>query len=187
MNQKHFLILLVLCCFFLFALFFFFFNQQPTTDDDFVFNNTTGLWLYQWTDEVGTSQELFFQHRPSELTYVTVVGTKPLSWQNNTVHVAFNPYQENLSAIQLVTTVLFSYESLFDFTLLISCTREHPSCETRPIISCDADEPVILLQQQTPATLTFNKNCLTISGEGNEILQATERFIQDELNITLLN
>ena len=60
-----------------------------------------------------------------------------------------------------------------------ACTKqETEGCIDRPIIDCTAQNAsVIYLRDAAPTRIILNGNCMTVQGEKEELLRATDRVL----------
>ncbi|PIY60599.1 hypothetical protein COY95_00945, partial [Candidatus Woesearchaeota archaeon CG_4_10_14_0_8_um_filter_47_5] len=51
-------------------------------------------------------------------------------------------------------------------------------CETRPTVTCaDRDVPVIYLKKDVYPKVIMDQNCITIQGNGEDLVKATDRLL----------
>lgn len=146
---------------------------------NFEFSKINGLWT---TDvQVGNKViTIWLHHGPREVSDLSINGTLYTSFDKGPVYITFNPLDERkemiaLSAGELSLNIVNGVQR----QVIAACTiNETNACSKLPIVNCDdQDRPIIYLKQSNTTAITFNQNCITIEGDGEELVRATDRLI----------
>ncbi|MEA3430430.1 MAG: hypothetical protein U9R08_04110 [Nanoarchaeota archaeon] len=139
------------------------------------------LWYTYIKIDPKTEYYVRLHHGPVELESIPIEGDIDESFKNvNKVYLSFNPEGEYLNYITLSTGEIgTNFVKAFRISLEGACTvNKTKSCEDRPIITCDTtDKPAIVFKESEETKVIMENNCITIQGEGEEIVKASERLL----------
>ena len=147
------------------------------------FERIQGLWQTIWQIE-NTQLILTFHYLPQETLNTSILVTP--SWDSaafdrNEVFIAFDPMREDQTYVQVAATELaFKLKSL-GFNISSAYTR-NASAELppRPIVSCGTPNASVIIVDQAvnqTASLLFQKTCVLVQGDKEELVRATDRFL----------
>lgn len=96
-------------------------------------------------------------------------------------YVTFDPTAEPLSYVALAAGELsLNLAVVLNITPVPACTKNQTqACAKLPTINCAQDtvHPIIALEQGGAATVTRDRNCLTLSGKDLELVRAVDRAL----------
>ncbi len=140
----------------------------------------TNFWYTQWANG-GKTYDLQFRYLPNETLDVAMQGQISPDFFNDTIHyLTFDPASSNLQNLTLAATDLGSHlHIVLNYNVTVACTQNATGCEYRPIVNCDANStsPIFYLRYATPPAVVLKGNCITVQGEGSDIIRATERLL----------
>lgn len=140
-----------------------------------------GLWYTYVKVDPQTEYYVRLHHGPVELEKIPVEGDIDESFEGvEKVYLTFDPEGESLSHITLATGEIgTNFVKAFRIGLEGACTvNRTKACEQRPIITCDnTDKPTIMFKEDTETKVILDGNCVTIQGEGEDIVKASERLL----------
>lgn len=144
----------------------------------FSFININGLWYTQ----VQSGSNLFdvpLHYGPRDLEEIPVIGELDKEFYGKDLYVTFNPVDKNLQYIALASAELsVNLAKAFGIIPTAACDRnETETCKTRPIITCENNEPTMYIKQGEKAKITLKGQCATIEGKDMEIVQAADKFL----------
>ncbi|MBT3405806.1 hypothetical protein HN419_01425 [Candidatus Woesearchaeota archaeon] len=152
---------------------------------NFPFVKKDGIWhtnvLRKGTNQVYGIQ---LRHGPKELEHIKIAGDDPRllvdSQEANAVYISFDPEGKDLPFVALAVSELsLNLARALDITPIAACSQNITSaCEERPIISCPNDEfHTIFITHNEEPEVDVDLNCITIQGNDEEIVMATEKLI----------
>ena len=155
-------------------------NYPSYTYNGFTFVKIQGLWHTNWQ----RGNELFSVHLrygPKESEDVLIFSKEENEIFNVTddLYITFDPGL-NLKYVALAASELsLNLFRVFNITPIAACTQNlTTSCHDRPIITCDnTDEAVIYLKEASPTKIILESNCVTIQGEGEELVRAADKVV----------
>ncbi|MEK6886767.1 MAG: hypothetical protein AABW88_02965 [Nanoarchaeota archaeon] len=146
-----------------------------------------------WYTTIKNSQSLQeydvdFRYSPSQVNEVGVIGN-PKSFFNlmkqndlNAAYITFN-FRENVtSAYALAAADISKFTKLVNgVTLVAACTENITDvCSTRPIVTCENQEDkalVIFVKDSVNPKISMVKNCLTVEGRNEELVQSYTKLL----------
>ena len=167
------------------AFFLFRHNSSPVNEkityNGFVFEKYAGLWNTQWK----RGNEIYMlrlHYSPLQVQNISIMGDN--GWKaGNVTYITFDPDEStdfgyvSLSAAELT----LSLTNTFGIAPESACTSNFSGeCEKRPTVKCSdasGNVSVIYLKKGGQAGVNLNGNCVTISGEGPDIVRAGEKVI----------
>jgi hypothetical protein len=125
------------------------------------------------------SYNVQFRFSPKEVEHVPLSGDYSQLLQENSTYVTFDPTPDNLSSTALAAADLsVSLVKVFDIIPVAACTKnETRACQTRPILECKPGFPVVYLKNASIAGASMQGTCLTIQGEGIDLVKAVDRVL----------
>jgi len=183
------IVLVVVVAIFLgFALFLGFLSKGPPPPDQveyngFIFTEIQGSWMTQWQNN-NKIYELSLRHNPTELQDVIITGEINLSLFNQQeMYVTFDPNKEQeLKFVALAAGEMgLNLKRALLREPVFTCTTNETdaeSCFDVPPVTCDDTDKAVFLIDATGETLvTMDNNCVILTGEGEELLRATDRLL----------
>jgi hypothetical protein len=178
-------------------------NEQKDTATEYVYNGYSfvyydGLWYTQIYNQF--AEELYnvpLHFAPKNLTDIVITGdinpffggilSSNISNSSARYYLTFSPNDPALGYVALASGELSqNLVTTFNIAPVSACTEEGTGCETVPLITCDAtDQPVIYLKSGSPTLIYANGNCITIQGEGAELVRAVDRFLLKLYNVMI--
>ncbi|MBN2881329.1 hypothetical protein JXM83_04730 [Candidatus Woesearchaeota archaeon] len=206
-NNKILIILGVLMLSFAFILLFpKLFPSVQVATEEYYFNGfhfqKAGILWYTQIQKSGELFDLPMHYGPQELVkykfdnetskainefFTSTIGSYKTKDDYALSYITFDP-QDNLSNLVLAATELtFKLRQTNRINLIAACTDNSTGsgCEDRLKITCDNTKyPVIYLDAvNTTSEVVVNENCLTIRGNGREILELTDRVLYNFFGI----
>ncbi len=182
---KYFLIiagvvLLVILIFLLFG----FRREKPAANtvsyNYFTFEEVGGLW--QTNIQLGGQlYEALFRFNPEQVQDVYVSGNFS-GFRNQPVYITFDPDSddEQFKYLALAASELSLHlVRALNVTIEAACTKNITDvCADRAIVTCaDADKSVMYLVALSPTQITLGNSCVTLNGEGMELLKSVDRLL----------
>lgn len=178
-------------------------EEGKDTDAHYVYNGYSfvyydGLWYTQIYNQLSTeTYNIPLHYGPRNLTDIVIAGdlneffagisTSNISNRSLRYYLAFDPNDTNMGYIALANGELSqNLVKTFNIAPVSACTTENEQCAGVPIITCNTtDQPVVYLKSGTPSFVYAEGNCLTIQGEGPELVRAVDRFLLKLYNIMI--
>ncbi|HII30226.1 hypothetical protein COT48_05185 [Candidatus Woesearchaeota archaeon CG08_land_8_20_14_0_20_47_9] len=156
-------------------------NSDVIEYNHFIFEKRGGMWHTQWQRD-GDIYNLLLRFNPYEVENVTITGGLDDRFISSEVYVTFDPsYTATLTYVALGAAELsLNMARGLDITPVAACTINiTDACSNRPIINCTNTEQAVVYirEDDEPAGLYLQGNCITISGRGMEILRAVDRLL----------
>lgn len=160
--------------------------DQPTGEtvykyNGFVFVKQAGLWFVeiqnQYTEQVFN---IPLNYGPKEVEDIIVTGEK-YHFPNRDIYITFDPLDSNMAYVALAASELSqNMVRVLNKQMIASCMENKTeSCADRPIITCadSADKDIIVLQQSTETYIEYSGSCVTVSGQGSELVRAADLLL----------
>lgn len=163
-------------------------DENYYTHKDFVFVKNGALWVTQ----VQAGNRLYtipLHYGPRDLEDVNIEGAFTRRFVNATyVYITIDTLpgtemqgeeqeesQMGLAAAELSIVLSQAINRM----PIAACTANvTEGCAGRPIVTCERyGEPVIYLREGGDAAVTFNGDCIELSGEGSSLVRATDRLL----------
>jgi hypothetical protein len=165
-------------------------EPQSVEYNGYVFNHTNGIWTTNWRGRYAVYQ-LTFRYNPKQLEDIPLRKENTSTWNQNLgtpphVYITFDPLGENASFSYITFAAADLTRTFVQFmraNTTVVCTRKHPDvCPTdEQIVRCDSPDDVnksiINIDYSPDPEVVVNKNCITIRGQGEDLIRATERFL----------
>lgn len=140
-----------------------------------------GLWYTYVKINPETEYYVRLHNGPVALETIPIEGDIDETFKNvDKVILTFDPQGKYLSQITLSTGEIgTNFVKAFNIGLEGACTvNETKACEERQIVTCDStDKPTIMFKEDSVTKIVMDKNCITIQGEGDNIIMASERLL----------
>lgn len=178
-------------------------KEGKDTDTQYVYNGYSfvyydGLWYTQIYNQLSNdTYNIPIHFGPKNLTDIIMAGDlneffagvsrSNISNGTKRYYLTFDPNDTNMGYIALANGELSqNLVKTFNIAPVSACTTEDNQCASVPIITCNTtDQPVIYLKSGTPTVIYAEGNCLTIQGEGPELVRAVDRFLLKLYNIMI--
>lgn len=178
-------------------------EEGEETETQYVYNSYSfvyydGLWYTQILNQFsGELYDVPLHFGPKNLTDIIITGDlneyfsriagNNISNYTYQTYLTFDPNEEEMGYIALATGELTqNLARTFGIAFIPACTEEGTGCENVPIITCNStDAPVVHIKIGTPTVIYAQDNCLTIQGEGKELVRAVDRFLLKLYNIMI--
>ena len=163
-------------------------NDNYYTHDNFVFVKKGALWVTQ----VQAGNRLYtvpLHYGPRDLEDVKIEGAFTRRFANASyLYITIDPLpgteiqgeeqkesQMGLAAAELSIVLAQAINRM----PIAACTANvTEGCVGRPIVTCERyGEPVIYLREGGDAAVTLNGDCIELSGEGSDLVRATDRLL----------
>lgn len=145
----------------------------------FKFEQIGGL----WQTAIALDDELYeavFRYNPEQVKDVYITGNLT-GLQKTPIYITFDPEsgKEEFKYLALAASELTLHLiRALNFTVEAACTKNKTeACYDRPIITCADNASVISLVPNPPTQITLEGDCVTLSGEGMELLKSTDRLL----------
>ncbi len=158
-------------------------NYQVIDYNGFTFVNLSGIWMTNMVFS-GRDYELMFKYPPYEVENISIKYdfnwfTK-LTSERKQIYITFDPEDKNLQYVALAAAdVSRALTRVYGLEPIAACTKNiTEACATIPIKTCQTTTmPVIYLDDNPLQNITYRGNCLTIQGEGEDLLKAVEKVL----------
>ncbi len=162
--------------------------------NNFVFQRYKGIWFTEVQIPGMQAVPIPLHYGPRELENVSLQGritrldvSHIPAGETKSTYLTFDPDEENYSGVVLAISELAEILSkVLRVESVAACTKNiTEACHSRPIINCDEnqDNPIIYISANSPTMVRLDGNCITIQGEGLEVVRAADRFIYQWLGI----
>ena len=156
---------------------------EQKTYNNFVFTKQGDTWTTTWQHDRNTYL-LQMRYFPQDIELVPLTGTiNTTTWNQKNITITFDPnILENYKYVALAAGELgLSLKRAMGrnptFTCTTNQTTQDACLEVQPATCNSTTQPVILLNPQGPAEITFNQNCITLSGTDLELLRAADKLL----------
>ncbi len=173
------------------------------TDTQYVYNSYSfvyydGLWYTQIYNQISEdTYDVPLHFGPKNLTDIIITGDLNtyfgMLMKNNIsnytyqTYLTFDPNETEMGYIALATGELTqNLARTFGIAFIPACTQEGTGCENVPIITCNStNAPVVYMKSGEPTVVYASGNCITIQGNGQELVRAVDRFLLKLYNIMI--
>ena len=167
-------------------------KQQEIIDENIKYYNGYKFTKFHnsWLTDVAVDKTLFnleFRFLPSQTENISMQGALA-TFSSRQVYVTFDPYVSE-SILPYTSLAVYDVGSnlavVFNVEPVAACTRlKNGTCPPRPIATCDNDTlSVIYIKVADKAGISMTNRCITISGQGFDLVRAVDRFIYSLLGI----
>jgi hypothetical protein len=145
----------------------------------FTFEEIGGLW--QTTVQLDKQPyQATFRYNPTQVEDVEVAGNFS-GFRKLPIYITFDPEADKeeykylaLAASELTLNIVRA----LNFTVEAACTKNiTDACANRPIVTCKDSASVIYLIPKAPTQVTLDGDCITLSGNGFELLKSVDRIL----------
>ncbi|MBD3319347.1 hypothetical protein GF342_05560 [Candidatus Woesearchaeota archaeon] len=135
-------------------------------------------WRFSWQRE-GVEYRIPLRFNPLEAETVPVKGVlDPKFNKLSPIYIVFDPNdpQSDFSHLSLGAGELsFNLVQALGKQIESACATAHESCGNHSIVQCgDKDKAVVMLKTASPTQITIQDTCITIQGEGMELLRGID-------------
>jgi hypothetical protein len=144
----------------------------------FVFDAAMNSWVTQV--QLGdTLVQIPLHYSPRDVGNVSVVGLTGKSFEQRRVFITFDPNSTQMQYIALSAAELgLNLAKGVNAEPIAACTTNETACYGRPIVTCNnTNYPVIYLKIADSTRIIQKDNCVTIQGDGWDLVRAVDRFI----------
>ena len=157
-------------------------KNNTITYNNFEFIRTPqNLWGTIWHNtQDNQDRELQFRYLPNETVDVPMTGQIEQSFFENEIYVTFDPANGSLQNLTIaITDLSLNLARGLNYNLVAACTTNATGCENRPIVTCEKNVsiPIIYLSHKSPTQITLNGLCITIQGEGKELIRSVDKLL----------
>jgi hypothetical protein len=174
--------------------------NNPDTENSFIYNGfsfikisddrtSVDFWYTQYENN-GMFFNIPFRYNPIEIENITQTI---LNHSNNTkyknIYITVDPNDEPGSQKYIALAVSEFVEILSkvkNYPMIGACTRnETKACIDRPIINCNnrGDFLTFYFKEASETAIYINNNCITVQGNNESIIKATDKTIYGFLGI----
>ncbi len=160
-------------------------RQAPKTPDAQVytynllpFQSSEGFWLTQ-IERDGQLYNLQFRYFPTEVENVPMNGMVSEDFSSRDIYVTFDPKPSGLGNLTIAAGELsLNLARGLDLSLISSCTSAEFGCEDRPIVTCENTSLSVIYLRENPETgINLTDNCITVQGEGKELIRSVDHLL----------
>jgi len=147
------------------------------------FVNFEDLWYTELASPGGSRiYNIQFRYGPRELEDIEIEGELDLKKFNDAknYYVTFNPRGRDFSHVALaVADFNQQMTQIFFKEPIAACDRNETfPCISRPIITCDSTEEVVLyIKEADELRVYFDDNCIVVEGTGFDLLKGIDRIL----------
>ncbi|MFA6888808.1 MAG: hypothetical protein WC254_04915 [Candidatus Woesearchaeota archaeon] len=178
-------------------------TEGMDTETRYVYNGYSfvfydNLWYTQISNAItGDLYNIPLHFGPKNLTDIVITGdldsffnslsTTNISNNSYRYYLTFDPQDSELGYVALASGELTqNLVKTFNIAPVSACIQTGTGCETVPIITCNStDAPVMFLKSGSPTLVYAKDNCITIQGDGPELVRATDRLILKLYNVMI--
>lgn len=141
------------------------------------------LWYMQLTSPSGKRlYNMALRYGPKDLENIKIKGRLNTTLFDNSseYYVTFNPKGNDFSHVALAVSDFNQHMTNVFFKMPIAaCDRnETYSCETRPIITCEnINKLVLYVKEANETNVYYNNNCIVVEGNGFELVKGIDRVL----------
>ncbi len=137
-----------------------------------------------WETDIQLGDQLFraaFRFNPEQVEDVQISGNFT-GFKTTPIYITFDPEseQDEFKYLALGTSELALHLiRALNYTTQAACTKNvTDACIDRPIVECGQEnKSVIYLVAKPPTQITLNESCITLSGQGFELVKAIDRLL----------
>jgi hypothetical protein len=177
------------------------YESEPTSES-YIYNGFSFLkmpdprtnikfWYWQYQEE-GKIYDIPMRQGPKEVEYVSWDVIEPLPDRDyQAFFITIDPEERDVNRAYLtlaVSELSEKFSKVKSYPMIAACTENKTlSCKDRPIINCDAntEDNIIILyfKENAEPGITINKNCVTIKGTNETLIDSTNHFIYRMLGV----
>ncbi|MBN2111946.1 hypothetical protein JW707_02490 [Candidatus Woesearchaeota archaeon] len=171
-----------------------FYSKEPeyetVTYNNWEFQKIADMWWFEW-QRGGNVYTVPLRFNPYEVKSVPIKGKVDTEKFNskNYVYITFDFSEEssqNTTILALAATELTqNVATAINRTPIAACVNTlNEVCQERPIKTCgNTDEPVIYLKEGGSTGIILEGSCITLQGEGLELIKSVDRILYHWYNI----
>ncbi len=160
-------------------------NGDLNEEEGYMYNGYSfvyvdGLWWTE-TNPKGALIKIPLHFGAKQVENITIDGkldTKEFNTGDN-VYIAVDPNIANKYYTLSLSELTFNIIKGVDRQIVTSCTENASICENRTIVNCESTQglPVIQLVVANQTKVEFKGTCIKISGNGYDLVRATDRVL----------
>ncbi|MBR9691990.1 hypothetical protein GOV06_04330 [Candidatus Woesearchaeota archaeon] len=147
----------------------------------FSFVYLDNLWYTQVKRNDDSLLDIPLHFGPRDLGDILVTGSVDERFQQPRIYLTFDPTGEVLKFVALSSAELsLNLARGIGLMPVAACYKnETKACESRPIVTCADKNKAVIYFKQTNETgaVKLDGNCVELSGDGWELVKATDRFL----------
>lgn len=158
-------------------------TPEDKIEDTYFYNNfefvkENGLWSTGIQTE-NDIYKLYVHYGPKELEDVKSDKVDRMLFMNKTMFLTFDPKSEQQAYIAVAAAEAgSSLYRVLGAEVHASCLQNDSACVDRYIIDCDTtNRPVLKLIISNETYVDLDDNCVTIAGNGTDLIRATDKFL----------
>jgi hypothetical protein len=156
--------------------------EQGYIYNGYSFVNFSGVW-YSRVQKGNTTYEVSFNNDPRSVENIAVEGTLSSRFlEGDTIYITFDPDVRGAKYVTVANAGLsISLIKGFGYRLIASCTdNQSMICQKNGVVRCgDEGKPVIYFKEDPVTKIILNESCITVQGEGPEMVKAKDRLLMD--------
>jgi hypothetical protein len=169
-------------------------NGKLSPDKGYMYNGvhsfvlSDGIW-YTWLQSPSgnTIYSIPFHYGARETENISTIGAVNITLLNlqKNFFITTDPTVKEKFLVLSISEAYAIFLKTFDKNLTLACTNnDSVSCANKQVINCNSTSlPVIYLISQNSTYVKYDNNCITISGNAEELLRATDRMLLDFLGV----
>jgi len=164
-------------------------EQGYLYNDVYSFVKFEELWYTKLVSPKGTRlYNIQFRYGPRELEDIEIEGALDFDLFNNATnyYATFNPTGNDFSHVAIAIADFNQHMiKIFFKEPIAACDRNETFvCRTRPIITCDNTQDLVLYVKEANETrVIYDQNCITIEGSGFELVKGVDKVLLDFYDI----
>ena len=146
-------------------------------------------WYSQLKSPGGTKlYDLSLRYSPKDVEQIDIKGVLDEIMFNNKTefYYTFNPKGTDFSYVALAVADFSTHMAkAFDKNPIAACDRnETNACRERPIVTCENTDKIVLYINESEKTgVSYNANCILVSGKGFDLVKGVDRVLYNLYNI----
>jgi len=145
----------------------------------FTFEEIGGLW-HTTIERGGQPYIAAFRFNPEQTEEVYVTGNLS-RFNTQPVYITFDPQSDDdqFKYLALATAELgLNLVRGLNMSIEAACTTNGTAeCLNRSIVTCDSNLSVVYLKSESPTQITYDDNCVIVSGHEFDLLKSVDRFL----------
>lgn len=152
---------------------------EKVTYNNFIFIKQGPLWHTQWKDAEGQVFNVPLHFNPYEIENVTITGALSPNFDYKEIYLTHDPAEYGLEYVSITAGELaMNMATALKMNVIAACSKnETEACLDRPIKNCESNSSVIYLKHEGPTQIMLNSTCITIQGEGMELMKAADKLL----------
>lgn len=165
-------------------------EQKPETMEynNFVFQKMGDFWYTQWQNGPYL-YNVPLRNNPEQVESVPIIGELQDKFNDRqNIYVTIDPTVEELKWVGLAKgELIWNLVGPLEKNVTDACTVNATECEGLPVVTCDTNKSVILLQEAPTTAVKAQGTCVILQGQEMELLKAVDRFLYQWYGIITTN